>query len=63
MCFVLSSVGACTDIMDMLHGGNLSAPAFHTLGSLFDSDVLVHKNLLVCVIYCWPLPLQLEPIL
>ena len=42
--FHFSSVGACTDITDILLGGNVSAPAFQTMGSIFDDAVLVHTN-------------------
>ena len=49
---MFSSVGAGTDITHMLLGGNLSATAFHTMGSLFDDVVLGHKNLLLCVVCC-----------
>ena len=55
-------LGACTNIMYMLLDGNLSVHAFHTMGSMLDDAMLVHKNLL-CVIYCWPLTFQLKLIL
>ena len=57
---MVNLVGAYTDIMDMPVGGNLSA--FCSMGSVFDNAVLVHKNL-SCVIYCWPVTFQLQPIL
>ena len=60
---MFSSVGACTEIMDMLLGGNVSAPVFQTIDSMFDDALLVHTNVLLCVIYCWPFTLQLQPIL
>ena len=60
---MFSLVGACTDITDMLLGGNVGAPAFETMGSIFDGAVLVHKHFLFCVIYCWALTFQLQPIL
>ena len=41
---MFSLIGACTDIMHMLFGGNFSALAFGTMGSMFDDAVLVHKN-------------------
>ena len=59
---MFSLVGTCPDIMDMLLGGNVSAPAFQTMGLLFDNAVLVHKKLFSCVIYCWPLTFQLQPV-
>ena len=55
-----SSFGACPDITDMLLGGNVSNPE---LGSTFNDTVLVHNKLLLCVMYCWPLTFQLQPIL
>ena len=56
-------VGACIDIKDILLGGNVSAPTFCTIGSMFDGAVLVHINLLLFIIYCWPLTFPLQPIL
>ena len=50
-----SLVGACTDPMDMLYGGNINAPECHTIGAIFHDAGLVHTNLLLCVIHCWPL--------
>ena len=49
--------------MDMLLGGNISTPEFQTMGSIFEEVVLVHKNLFLCLMYCWPLTFQLQPIL
>ena len=57
------SVAACTDIMDMLLCNNVSDSSFQTMGSEFDAAVLVHTNLLLYVMYCWPLTFQLQPIL
>ena len=47
-----SSVGACTDITDMLLGGNTNAPEFQAMGAVCHDMVLVHRNLLLCVMYC-----------
>ena len=44
---MFSLVGTYTDIMDMLLGDNVSAPAFHTMGSVFDDAELVHKNFVI----------------
>ena len=62
-CFVSNLVGVCTDMTDVFLGGNVSAPEFQTIGVLIDDAVLVHKKLLLCVIYCWLLMLQLQSIL
>ena len=51
ICFLLSLAGGCTDITFMLLGGKENAPTFHTIGFMFDDAVLVHTNLLLCVIY------------
>ena len=47
----------------MLLDGKWGAPALHIIGSSFDDAGLVHRNLLLCVIYLWPLTFQLQPIL
>ena len=54
---------ACTTIMDMHLHRNWSAPAFHIISYVFEDAVLLHKKLLLCVIFCWPLTFQLQPIL
>ena len=60
------SVDICTDITDILPGGNLSGPMFLTMGSMFDDAVLVHKlmhkhillpiDIPVATYYCITLP-------
>ena len=42
-------VGACTDMMIMLLGGNTNAPEFQTMGVIFGDVVLVHRNLLFVI--------------
>ena len=49
--------------MDIFLGGNVTAPEFLIMGSIFDDAVLVHNHLLLCVMYCWPLKFQLHPTL
>ena len=44
---MLSYIGACTDITGMLLGGKLSAPEFHTIGSILDDDMLVRKKFVI----------------
>ena len=62
-CLVFNSVGALTNMTDMLHGSNMAAPEFQTMDSTLEKGVLMNKEFLLCVMYCWPFISQLQPIL
>ena len=44
-------------------GGNMADPELQIIGSVLEEGILVHKNLLLCVMYCCPFMFQLQPIL
>ena len=48
---------------DTLPGGNVADPELQIIGLVLDERILVHKNLLLCVMYCWPFIFQLQPFL
>ena len=39
---------------DTLLGGNMVDPELQITGSVLEEEILMHKNLLLCVVYCWP---------
>ena len=52
--FGIRSVTACTEMTDMLPAGSMNTPEFQTMGFILEDVVLVHKKLLLHVMYCYP---------
>ena len=48
---------------DILLGGNVTDPGIQIIGLVLEDVILVYKNLLLCVMYCWPFIFQLQLIL
>ena len=61
-CDAFSSVGAFTDMTDTLFG-HMADPELWTIGLVLEEGILVQKNLLLYVMYCWPFIFQLQPII
>ena len=51
------------DVTDTLLDGNMVNPELQTICLVWEVGILVHKNLLLCVIYCWSFMFQLHLIL
>ena len=62
-CFVLSLVGALTDMTDTLLGGNMADSELQIIGLVLEEGILVHMNLLLCEMYHRPFMFQLQPVL
>ena len=50
-CLVFSFVDAFTDITDILLGGSMTDHELQMIDSILEEGILVHKNLVLCVMY------------